>query len=195
MPSPLTLQAGFLPEHRLVAIEIYLQAFGLKLEPLLEPQPGLSEWLSPHLNPRAAFVAKRGDALLGILGVNFRGQRLLGLGTRDVLMRYGLANGVLKLLKLALLERTPAAHELLLDGVAVHSEARGMGVGSALLGLADAFARSQNLTTVRLDVVNNNPRARELYERLGFVASRTSSVPDWASFLPFSSSTTMVKNV
>jgi len=64
-------------------------------------------------------------------------------------------------------EDSEAAHmgEL---GIMVHRDWRGRGVGSALL--EDALARSRGkFEIVRLAVFVNNPRARALYERFGFV--------------------------
>ncbi len=64
-------------------------------------------------------------------------------------------------------ETSEAAHmgEL---GILVHRDWRGRGVGSALL--RDALARCRGkFEIVRLAVFVNNPRARALYERFGFV--------------------------
>ena len=84
--------------------------------------------------------------------------------------------------------------ELLMDGIAVHAEMRGQGIGTRLLEAVLDFARSHGYNSVRLDVVDTNPGARRLYERMGFVVVRTREYPYLRS-LGFSAVTTMVKRL
>ena len=46
--------------------------------------------------------------------------------------------------------------------------ARGQGVGTALLKAIIAEGRRRGYAEVRLDVIDTNPRATALYERIGF---------------------------
>lgn len=48
-------------------------------------------------------------------------------------------------------------------------EARGRGVGSEVVSLVEAAAREKGLHAIELFVLDHNPRARLLYERLGYV--------------------------
>ncbi|MEL6609430.1 MAG: GNAT family N-acetyltransferase, partial [Pseudomonadota bacterium] len=59
---------------------------------------------------------------------------------------------------------------LQMDGIFVRETARGQGVGSALLEAVVWTARMNRCDAVRLDVIDTNPRARQLYERQGFRA-------------------------
>jgi ribosomal protein S18 acetylase RimI-like enzyme len=45
-----------------------------------------------------------------------------------------------------------------------------LGIGSLLIGAAEQRIRDRCLRRAALDVEENNPRARALYERLGYVA-------------------------
>lgn len=65
---------------------------------------------------------------------------------------------------------------LLMDGIFVSETARGLGAGTALLRGIKDLAKARGLKTVRLDVIDINPRARALYEREGFVAQGTTSI-------------------
>ena len=53
----------------------------------------------------------------------------------------------------------------------VAPEARGRGIGAALVGQVVAWARERGLWRLLLDVGVHNPAARRLYERQGFVAT------------------------
>jgi ribosomal protein S18 acetylase RimI-like enzyme len=53
--------------------------------------------------------------------------------------------------------------------VATHPDLRGLGIGSRLVAAAEARIRARGLTMARLSVEHDNPRARTLYERLGYV--------------------------
>ena len=58
----------------------------------------------------------------------------------------------------------------------VQPEARGAGGADALVAAVMAWARSERATTVRLDVVHGNLRARRFYERVGFAVTGTEHV-------------------
>lgn len=55
-----------------------------------------------------------------------------------------------------------------LYSIATRSEARGMGVGSALLAAAEDAARQRGCRRLRLEVRVDNQAAVRLYERLGY---------------------------
>jgi ribosomal protein S18 acetylase RimI-like enzyme len=61
------------------------------------------------------------------------------------------------------------AHVRQIQGLAVHTWARGRGVARALLGAALDEARRQGATRITLRVLGHNDPARRLYESLGFV--------------------------
>jgi ribosomal protein S18 acetylase RimI-like enzyme len=54
-------------------------------------------------------------------------------------------------------------------GVGVLQDYRGQGIGTALIRAAIDMARATGLTRIELTVREQNARAIELYERLGFV--------------------------
>jgi len=64
--------------------------------------------------------------------------------------------------------------------VAVDPALRGAGIGRALLGHLLQGARAQGYAKAALDVADSNPRARALYEGLGFrrVATRRAARPE-----------------
>jgi len=59
----------------------------------------------------------------------------------------------------------PSAH---LEVIVVAAEADGKGLGKVLIGEAEAEAARRGATTMSLNVIANNTRARHVYERLGY---------------------------
>lgn len=60
-----------------------------------------------------------------------------------------------------------AAHRVLL-GMGVHRNARRLGLGARLIGIASAWAHAERLAWIDLEVLSANVNARQLYLRCGF---------------------------
>ena len=67
-----------------------------------------------------------------------------------------------------LFSRKPSKYELLMDGIVVSSKFRGMGIGTNLFKNVLNVATEKSYKQIRLDVIDENPRAKKLYEKLGF---------------------------
>ena len=81
----------------------------------------------------------------------------------------------------------------LVDGICVARAYRGKGVGSLLLSALYEEAAGRGYRSIRLDVVKDNWRARALYERQGFLPTRTESLGPLRYIFGFAASTTMVR--
>lgn len=79
-----------------------------------------------------------------------------------------------------------------MDGIVVSDAARGQGIGTRLLAAIKDEALARGCTSVRLDVIDSNPRARALYEREGFVAGHRSDLGPLRHLFGFRSATEMV---
>jgi ribosomal protein S18 acetylase RimI-like enzyme len=175
--------------------ELYWEAFGRKLGPALNPPATGQRFIAAHLQHDRSVVALDGDRVVGVAGFKLGGRGLLGGGVADVLDTYGAVRGLPRLALLALLERTPARGELVMDGIAVDAGHRGRGIGSALLEEIIRVAAERGCGQVRLDVIDVNPRARALYERHGFIAARTEQTPYLRRLMGFAAVTTMYRTV
>lgn len=58
---------------------------------------------------------------------------------------------------------------LYLDDLSVTEKSRGRGIGTRLIGQAEAYARELSIPVLVLHVEKENTVARRLYERLGFI--------------------------
>ncbi|WP_432198353.1 GNAT family N-acetyltransferase [Streptomyces sp. bgisy027] len=175
--------------------ELYWEAFGRKLAPALGPPETGRRFIATHLHHDRGLVALAGGRVVGVAGYRLGGRALTGGGVKDVLKTYGLFRGLPRLAVLALLERTPAEGELVMDGIAVDAAHRGTGVGSRLLKEIASVAADHGCRRVRLDVIDVNTRARALYERHGFTAVRTERTPCLRGLMGFGAVTTMHREV
>ncbi|WP_236242185.1 GNAT family N-acetyltransferase [Streptomyces sp. CC228A] len=181
-------------EERVAAL--YWEAFGRKLGAALGPAERGRAFIARHLHhDRAAVALSPAGHVVGVAGYQLGGRGLTGGGARDVFSTFGLFRGLPRLAVLALLERTPAPRELVMDGIAVDPAHRGTGIGSLLLTEIAAVAAEHDCSRVRLDVIDVNPRARALYERHRFTAVHTEQTPYLRKLMGFGAVTTMHRAV
>ncbi len=190
--AALTISPGFSDAERPLAARLYWQAFKGKLGPVMRPTDRALSFFETILDPTFALVARdETGALLGLAGFKTSEGALTGGSLDDLCRTYGWIGGTWRGIVLSVLERELAPDTLLMDGIFVSEAARGRGVGTALLSAIKDEARKRNLSLVRLDVIDTNPRARALYEREGFAPSGTEHTGPFRHIFGFKTSTTM----
>jgi ribosomal protein S18 acetylase RimI-like enzyme len=192
----ISIQHG-LPAHlRDEAARLYWQAFGGKLGRVLGPDRLAFQLLEKVMRSDHAIVAlSDAGALLGLVGFKSPDGAFAGGGLADLRSVYGPIGSLWRAGLLWLLERDLDNDRFLMDGICVADTARGQGVGTALLDAICAEGRRRGYPSVRLDVIDANPRARALYERQGFVPTRTSQIGVLRLVFGFSAATTMVRKL
>ncbi len=192
MSQEIEIRLGLSDGQQAAATALYCSAFEVKLTPFLGPPERAARFLLTGLVDDRMFTALRAGQVVGLAGFKQGGRGAFEPGFRRFFQEYGIT-APLRLAGLLLLERAERPGELLLDGIAVDPEARGQGIGTRLLQAIEEHARALGETSIRLDVIDTNPGARRLYERMGFKAVKTSSTGLLAPFFPFKSSTLMRK--
>lgn len=177
------------------AAALYQEAFGAKLRPALGDDARTRRLLAAALDPAHLLCAVRDGEVVGVLGFHHHGGSAFRLRYRDLARTWSPWTAWLRMLLLAPLDRTPRPGELLLDGVCVDASVRGLGIGTRLLDAATELARDHGADRVRLSVVDGNPRARALYERLGFRATRTTDLGPLRHLYGFARATDLVRPV
>ena len=190
------LSTGFSADQTPQAAMLFWDAFKGKLGLVMRPENKALDFLRAAIDPSHAVSAASGDGrLLGVAGFKTDEGAFVGGSFREIAEVYGALGGAWRGLALSLLERPVQPGVLLMDGVCVERDARGRGVGSALLSAVKAEARSRGCGQVRLDVIDTNARARALYEREGFVATETAALGPLRLLFGFRSVTTMIHRV
>lgn len=194
MATP-TIVRGVPPSGRDRAAELYAEAFGAKLRIALGDGPRVRRLLAATVREDRVICAVHARRVVGVLGFHAGGAGAFQVRHRDVAAACSPWSAWWRLLLLAPLERRERPGELLLDGICVDSSVRGLGIGTALLDAATELAREHGAASVRLSVIDSNPRARALYERLGFEAVRTESIGALRGLYGFEAATEMVRPV
>lgn len=192
MSSDLTITRGFPAGLRSQVASLYDSAFGPKLAIAIPDSARRLDILEAAFDPACSLAALSGQRVLGVAGFRTP-DRAFTSGIRPKLLheRLGLAGAIRATVILALFERKLSPGELLMDGIAVSPDARGRGVGTRLLEELKLFAAQEGFLTIRLDVIDTNEGARRLYERLGFIATKTSHFRWLRWLLGFSAATTL----
>jgi len=189
----LKVQIGLPAALRGQAAALYWQAFGGKLGFVLGPEPVALRFLERVMRADHVIVAVEDGKLRGMAGFKSPQGSFAGGDLSDLAAVYGRIGGLWRGLLLGLLMHGVDNERFLLDGICVAQEARSRGIGSRLLAAIEAEAVRRGYHAVRLEVIDDNWRARALYERLGFEVLRRERLGPLRLVFGFAASMTMVK--
>ena len=189
-----SLRRGFPLDQRDAAARIYWDAFGGKLGRVMGPDARALAFLTRCLRPDHCFSALDGSGrLIGLAGFKSVQGSFSGGTRRELRQAYGAFGSAWRAGLLRLLSHEVDNERFLVDGIAVAPEARGRGVGTALIDALCREAARRGYQAIRLEVIDANPRARALYEREGFIATRTDRLGLLRFAFGFDSATTMIR--
>jgi ribosomal protein S18 acetylase RimI-like enzyme len=189
-----TVFRGLHAELRPQAARLYWEAFGGKLGRVLGPDDRALRFFQQVIRGDLCFSAVGdGGELVGIAGYKTPAGSFAGGTWDDLTGVYGRWGGRWRGGVLWTLGHEVDNDRFLIDGICVAKAHRGKGVGSQLLAALYQEAAERGFGSVRLDVVQENWRARALYERQGFRPTKTEELGVLRFLFGFASSTTMVR--
>lgn len=164
----MSIDEGFVEGEREDVAALYWEAFGRKLRPGFVDEATGRMVVRGALRSDRLLVARQADRVVGVCGFYHAGTGAADLGWARLRESLSVPAALRARLVLSVLSRSDRPDALVLDGICVDRAARGRGTGTALLSAAAGRARKIGASTVQLSVIDTNPRARALYERLGF---------------------------
>jgi ribosomal protein S18 acetylase RimI-like enzyme len=189
-----TIFLGLHTHLRPDAARLYWEAFGGKLGRVMGPDARAIRFFERVIRADHCIAALDDDGkLIGIAGFKTPKGSFASGSWSDLTATYGTFGGRWRGLLLWALNSDIDNDRFLVDGICVARAHRGQGVGSLLLAALYDEAMTRGYPSIRLDVVDDNWRARALYEREGFVATRTEHIGILRHLFGFASSTTMVR--
>lgn len=184
---------GWSSEQKIRIAELYEQAFGSKFEVAINRKQQRVNVLANGFVDEFSFIAEVEAKIVGLAGFQTPAGSLTGgISLKSLVNELGFIRGWWAVLVFSLFERKAEPKELVMDGIVVDADYRSQGIGGLLLDTILEYAKANDFETVRLDVIDSNPRAKKLYEKKGFVATKTDYFPYLKWLIGFSGSTTMV---
>ncbi|MGW5879091.1 GNAT family N-acetyltransferase [Nocardiopsis terrae] len=162
------IRTGFGEDERARVGGLYWEAFRRKLKPAFTDDGAGREFVTAAMRPDRVITARSEGTVIGVCGLRHGGRGAFDPAWPATGKRLGPWAAARALLALGFLEHRAEKGVLVLDGICVSPEHRGLGIGSLLLEAVDAYAPRHGLHTVELSVVDTNPRAEALYRRVGF---------------------------
>ncbi len=180
-------------EFRREVAEIVYEAFQRKLALIIgSPEQGVAI-LEKGIDPALAIVAVSQGRPVGVAGLQYDGRNFITPRRSEFVRQFGGVSGTARFVLFMLFVQAYYQKDMYIDILAVSPAMRGKGVGTRLLEAVFQTAREKGFKSVSLEVVDTNPGARRLYERMGFVARRTYPYPYLRGIAGFSASIKMVK--
>lgn len=190
----LELRIGLPEGFQKEAVRLYYEAFEQKFVPLMNLEEA-TDVLSGLLNHQQVVCAFYNQRLVGFAGIQHNKKMLFRISLPVLIRKLGVFRGLFVGLVMALFKRPYRKNELLMDGICVDKNFRGKGIGTSLLKTIFEFAQKNNYKSIRLDVVDSNPRAQKLYENVGFQQVKRHNYPFLKKLMGFSASITMIKEL
>ena len=176
-------------------IRMFCDAFPEIIVPVFGSVEQCARLLEGSIANDRILIAVSGDRLVGFAGLHYSAKQWFDPSVSQLVRLMHCSTFRVVAMGIVLFKR-PKPDTLHLDTLAVHPDVRGQGIGTQLIEAVEALAQSEGKRRVALDVEDINPRAKQLYERLGFREGKFETLPwPWRTRFPFSGSYVMSKDV
>ena len=166
-----------LPEHLTEeAVDLYLQVLGDKLIPILGNDQRVRRLLHHDLAGKKCVAALAKRHLVGLLVSQTARGRFFNATLKEMLHIYGIIGGLWRMAALAMLDPFVRPGEIYIEGLMVADSYRGQGIGTRLIDRLERWAQLHRACRLTLEVIDTNPRAHRLYQRLGFIGVKHQSM-------------------
>ena len=131
----------------------------------------LLEYLGKNLNYENVICIINEDEIIGVLGFKVINKSFINYKRSNFIEVFGHFGGNYRYLSnmfIGFFESVPKKDEIVIEMVAVNSKFRSMGIGTLLINQILDIGKKEKKSKILLEVVNTNPRAKFLYEKLGF---------------------------
>ncbi len=177
--------------HR--AASIIYDAFEHKFRYTLGPRKKAIPFIASRINNKFALVALKDGKIIGIAGARTTEGELVEIKLIPWLRTYHIYAVRSLVVAFPFILDLKQRDVFELNYLSVIDEVRGYGVGTRIVKEFIRFAKSKGFLWILLDVVDENVRAKALYERLGFKTVKHEKVPrPWSLLLGFTGTSKMV---
>ena len=162
------INEGLPEKFKSSAAELFLDALGEKFIPILGKDDRAKQLIESSIEVSSCVSAEEDGKLLGVLAIQTMDGSFFNPSLKELIFSYGLFRAIAKAINLSMLKHNTKVSELYVEAVAVTEFARGKGIGTKLFDSMIKFAKNKGYSHITLQVIDTNPRAKELYKRIGF---------------------------
>lgn len=186
-----------LPESfKIRASELVYEAFQKKINSVIKEKEKAIRIIAKSINYSASFYAVHENSLVGMAGTQSKGNRFIKAKFSYFHEEYGFFKALVKKIYFNFdFVGTIKKDELELTALSVQKEMRGKKIGTKLINNIIIFAKSRGYKKVILTVVDTNPLAKKLYEKIGFNKHKTKKYGFLTRSAGFEEVIHMVKNL
>ena len=168
---------GVPPDQKSVIAELAFSTLGKYLDAFLRGKREVAALVSGSLRDDRLLVALKEGVVVGIAGLEHSGKSFIDIRFDEAARILGLKAYAIVIFHLAMFFNRALPSQLHIQSLAVSEKERGKGTGSRLLESSIEYARSRGFVQVKLEVTDANPRARQLYHRMGFTETKVQTIP------------------
>jgi GNAT superfamily N-acetyltransferase len=150
------------------AMDIYYFAFKQKIKLLIKSKEKAVEVYKKSLNADRIFYAVMENKVVGLAGLHYENKNFIDVEYRSLRKHFNPFRSYFIYSIYKLISPKIKEDVLRIDSLAVKESVRGLGIGSQLIDKVFQFAKSKGFNEVILEVVDTNPKAKKLYEKIGF---------------------------
>ena len=171
------IQFGVPKNQRRKIAKIYYEAFKDKLGRIFSNKQKAETLISRSLRDDRILVACKDGVAVGFAGLQYQGKKFVDPSLTQVARIYGLETIRGMLFFFFSMFNKPKPNQLYLEMLAVSEDQRNKGIGTKLIQSTINHARSKKIPQIKLEVVDTNPKAKKLYERIGFEKAKDHKIP------------------
>ena len=123
------------------------------------------------------FVAVKNKKVIGFAGLQYHKKSFSNPTLSNIVSIYGLLTFRTLPFFLVSSMNKPKSYQLHLESLAVIKNEQGKGIGTKLLNATINYAKENNFSQIKLEVIQTNPKAKKLYQKMGFKTSRITKIP------------------
>jgi ribosomal protein S18 acetylase RimI-like enzyme len=160
-----------------VIAELAFSTLGDFMNDFLRSKREVVTLVSGSLRDDRLLVALKDDVVVGFSGLEHSGKSFINISFREAARILGLKAYAVVIFRFVMIFNRVSPSQVHVQSLAVSEKERSRGIGSRLLHFSMDYARSRGFAQVKLEVTGANPRARRLYNRMGFIETKVQTVP------------------
>lgn len=174
---------------------LFFEGFAKETRPVFGSPGSMARIMHKSMNPATCIAAREAGRLAGMAILDLEDRHLFNPRLKHFTAEFGRLDGLRRFVLMLMLSAGSHKGLFYLDILAVAADHRGEGIGSRLLTEVEREAVLQGRQALVLDVVDENPRARKLYESLGFREVKHRRLPIYKPIFGFSGFSRMEKRL